>query len=120
MPYQLQMGDDGILRIGFAGGTLERDEVEEFVRDFQDHLAAATPAAPLCTLTVAGQSGTKLSAKARKAFFELNGDPRLGKSATVGVDRYTRVLIGFMLKATRRDNIRLFDTEEEALAWLRE
>jgi hypothetical protein len=56
----------------------------------------------------------------RKAFFDLNSDPRLGKSATVGVDRYTRVLLDFMLKATKRDNIRLFDTEEEALAWLKE
>jgi hypothetical protein len=44
----------------------------------------------------------------------------LGKAATIGVDRYTRVLIGFVLKATGRDNIRLFDTEEQALAWLRE
>jgi len=29
-----------------------------------------------------------------------------------------RVLVSFVLKATRRDNIRFFETEEEALAWL--
>ena len=120
MPYRMQMGDDKILRVDFVGGVLERAEVDDFMRDFQGYLEAATPAAPLRTLTVAGQSGMKLSAKVRKAFSDLNGDPRIGKAATVGVDRYTRVLIGFVLKATGRDNIRLFDTEEQALAWLRE
>jgi hypothetical protein len=120
MPYQIQMGDDGILRVDFAGGVLEREEVDDFVRDFYVHLDATTPEAPLRTLTVVGQAGTKLSSKVRKAFSDLNGDPRLGKAATIGVDRYTRVLIGFVLKATGRDNIRLFDTEEQALAWLRE
>ncbi|MBN2391631.1 MAG: hypothetical protein JXR84_12975 [Anaerolineae bacterium] len=120
MPYQIQMGDDGILRVDFGGGVLEREEVDDFVQDFHVYLDAATPEAPLSTLTVAGQSGIKLSSKVRKAFSDLNGDPRLGKAATIGVDRYTRVLIGFVLKATKRDNIRLFDTEEQALAWLRE
>ncbi|MGC9395566.1 MAG: hypothetical protein ACP5J4_11995 [Anaerolineae bacterium] len=120
MPYQIQMGDDGIVRIDFAGGVLEREEVDDFVRDFHVYLDAATPKAPLCTLTAAGRSGVKLSSKVRKAFSDLNNDPRLGKSATVGVDRYTRVLIGFVLKATGRDNIRFFETEEEALAWLQE
>lgn len=120
MPYQIQMGDDGILRIDFAGGSLERDEVNDFVRDFTVYLDAVTPEAPLRTLTVADQSGAKLSSKTRKAFADLNNDHRLGKAATVGINRYTRVLVGFVLKATGRDNIRFFDTEESALAWLRE
>ncbi|MBN2389451.1 MAG: hypothetical protein JXR84_01925 [Anaerolineae bacterium] len=120
MPYQIQMEDDGILRIDFAGGSLERDEVDNFVHDFTVYLDAATPEAPLCTLTIADQSGAKLSSKTRKAFTDLNNDPRLGKAATVGIDRYTRVLVGFVLKATGRDNIRFFETVEQALAWLRE
>lgn len=120
MPYRIQMGDDGILRVDFAGGSLERDEVDAFIREFTVYLDAATPEAPLRMLTIANQSGAKLSSKTRKAFADLNSDPRLGKAATVGVDRYTRVLVGFVLKATGRDNIRFFETEEQALAWLRE
>lgn len=120
MPYQMQMGDDGILRVDFAGSVLEREEVDDFVRDFRVYLDTATLEAPLRTLTVAGQSGIKLSPKVRKAFADLNADPRLGKAATIGIDRYTRVLIGFVLKATGRDNIHFFDTEAKALAWLRE
>lgn len=120
MPYKMRMGDDEILRVDFAGGVLERDEVDDFVRDFRIYLDAATPEAPLRTLTFADQSGANLPSKTRRAFADLNLDPRLGKSATLGINRYTRVLIGFVLKATGRDNIRFFDTEEDALAWLRE
>lgn len=120
MPYQMQVEDDGIVRINFGGGTLEHDEVDDFVRDFTAYLDVAAPEMPLRTLTVADQSGVKLSPKTRKAFAALNLDRRLGKSATVGINRYTRVLVGFVLKATGRDNIRFFDTEEEALVWLRE
>jgi hypothetical protein len=120
MPYQIQMGEDGILRIGFAGGILEHDEVDDFVRSFTAYLDTTTPEAPLCALMIVSQPGVKLLSKTRKALADLNLDPRLGKAATVGVDRYTRVLVGFILKATGRDNIRFFETEEKALAWLRE
>ena len=118
MPYNMAMRDDGVLRIIFDG-ALERDEVETFVGDFTKYLEAATPEAPLLTLTTANQTGAKFPPPVRKAFADLNFDPRLGKSATIGVDRYTRVLVGFVLKATGRDNIRFFDSEEQALAWLR-
>lgn len=120
MAYQIQMGDDGIVRIGFPGGVLEHDEVDDFVREFTVYLDAATPETPLRALIMADRPSKKLSSKTRKALADLNCDPRLGKSATVGMDRYTRVLVGFMLKATGRDNICLFETEEKALVWLQE
>jgi hypothetical protein len=120
MPYQMQMDDDGILRIDLSNATMERGEIDAFVRDFHIHLDAATREMPLRTLTIAHQSGAKLPPRTRKIFAELNHDPRLGKSATLGLNRYTRVLVAFVLKATGRDNIRFFDTAEEALTWLRE
>lgn len=120
MPYQIQLIEAGIVRISFPGGSLEHEEVEDFMRDFRVYLDDATPEAPMNVMTIVGQQGAKLPSKTRKAFTDLNADKRLGKAATLGVDRYARVLIGFMLKATGRDNIRFFDTEEQALAWLRE
>ncbi|HOT90656.1 MAG TPA: hypothetical protein PLJ78_03575 [Anaerolineae bacterium] len=118
MPYKLTMPDDGILRINFDG-ALEDDEIDPFINDFMRYLEAATPTAPLRTLTISNHTGAKLAPRVRKMFATLNTDPRLGKSATIGVDRYTRVLVGFVLKATGRDNIRFFDSEEQALAWLK-
>lgn len=117
MPYQMTLHDDGIVRIIFDG-ALESDEVEQFVSDFTQYLETVTPEAPLRTLTTTNQAGAKLPSPVRKMFADLNCDRRLGKSATIGLDRYTRVLVAFVLKATGRDNIRFFDTEEQALAWL--
>lgn len=117
MPYQLKMREDGILQIAFDGG-LQPAELEQFVSEFTRYLESATPDAPLRTLTMVDQSGNKLAPAVRKTFADLNADPRLGKSATVGMDRYTRVLAGFVLKATGRNNIRFFASEELAVAWL--
>ena len=111
MPYQMTMREDGILKIVFEG-ALERNELEHY-------LESATPEAPLRTLTTTDQVGQKVSSVVRKAFANLNADPRLGKSATVGLDRYLRVLVGFVLKATGRNNIRFFDSEELAVVWLK-
>ncbi|MEJ5309521.1 MAG: hypothetical protein WHX52_07090 [Anaerolineae bacterium] len=120
MPYQMQLIEPGIVRISFSGGSLGADELDDFIRDFHGYLDATTPEAPINILTIVEAPGAKLASKTRKAFTNLNADKRVGKAATLGVDRYARVLIGFMLKATGRDNIRFFDTEEQALAWLRE
>jgi hypothetical protein len=117
MPYQIMVREDGIVKISFEG-ALERDELDQFVDDVTRCMESATPETPLCTLVIADQTGMRFSPAVRKALTNLNADPRLGKCATVGIDRYTRVLVGFILKATRRDNIRFFDSEELALVWL--
>ncbi len=117
MVYELRMDEHGILRITFHG-MLVGDVIDTFVEDFMAYLEQATPERPLRTLTISEVPVRKLSSRVRRVFARLNKDPRLGKSATVGGSRYSRVLIGFVLKATGRDNIRLFGTEEEALAWL--
>lgn len=118
MSYKLWMKDDGILRIQIDDDLAE--ELDAFTRELAIYLDAATEESPLRTLAMSRDPGGKLPSSVRKTFAELNRDPRLGKSATIGLDRYTRVLAGFVLKATGRDNIRFFDTEEEALAWLKE
>lgn len=117
MAYDLHMRDDGILRIVMDENLV--DELDAFRRDLMAYLETATPEKPLRTLSSSRTPGSKLPPAVRKAFADLNRDPRLGKSATLGVDRYTRVLAGFVLRATGRRNIQFFDTEEEALTWLK-
>ena len=53
------------------------------------------------------------------------GDDGILRVSFLGTRRYLRVLGQFILKATRRDNIRFFaprqgdlDLEQEAIAWL--
>ena len=118
MTYQLEMGDDGILRLSFSG-QIGTEEMEAFRQDFMPFLEAATDESPVLVLSGA-HGDTKYSSGARKIFMQLNRDPRIGKAATVGTARYTRVLARFVLKATGRDNIGFFDTQEEAVAWLKD
>ncbi len=117
MPHaNMKMGDDGILRVSFIGDT-GKQGAEAFINALEPFLQAAPETEPLCAILDATQSG-KLSARARKIFFGLNRDPRVGKVAVLGSRRYLRVLGQFILKATQRDNIRFFNLEQEAVAWL--
>lgn len=118
MAYELDMGKDGILRLAFIG---DPDEalMQAFLQDFTPLLEAATAEKPLLILADSNRSGRYPSA-VRKIFADMNRDPRIGKAAVVGAGRYTRVMTGIILKATRRDNIHFFDTEAEARAWLKE
>lgn len=117
MAHEMHMGDDGILRFAFIGDMGE-EGVEAFIEDFTPFLEAATEAEPLVILADASQAG-KTSSAARKAYVRLNRDLRGGKVAVVGSRRYGRVLVSFILKATGRDNIRFFESEEKALTWLK-
>ncbi len=118
MGYRIKMRDDGILHTSFHG-DVTTEEMEAFRREFLVYLNAATEEEPL--LVISESPGlTKFSAGARRILVELQRSPRLGNSAVVGASRYSRVLTTFVLKATGRNNIRFFDTIEEAAAWLKE
>jgi hypothetical protein len=117
MAHELQMGDDSILRMALIG-NVSGEDMEALLKDIQPFFEAVTEAEPLCLLVDSSRSG-KTSATARKAYVELNRDHRLKKSAVLGANRYSRVLGSFILKATGRDNVRFFDSEEEAIAWLK-
>jgi hypothetical protein len=117
MTHELEMRDDGILRLALIG-DVEKEEIEAYVRDVTPFLQAATEAEPLLILSDSSRMG-KMSSAARKVFAGRIRDPRVGKVAIVGGKRYIRVLVGFISKINQRDNLRFFDTEEEALAWLK-
>jgi hypothetical protein len=112
------MGDDGILRVRFIG-NLDREDAEAYLGDYQRYLEGREPGEHLHFLVDATDLG-KFSAAARKLWIDAfrDPDPRIGDTALVGASRYVRVLSSFILKAVGRDNVKLFATEGEALAWL--
>jgi hypothetical protein len=118
MAYKVHMGQDGILRIEVIGDFGDRDS-EESTREMVSFLEAATPDKPLLMLSDVSQAG-KLSAGARRTIAQQGQDPRMGRNAVLGVSRYARVMVSFLSKASGHDNIRFFDDEEKALAWLKE
>jgi hypothetical protein len=116
MAHEMHMGDDGILRVKFSG-DFDRQDVEAYMNDFHRFLDAAT--GTIHFIVDVHQVG-KSSAAARKAFGEMfrDPDPRTGKTALVGASRYVRVVAGFVMAITGATNMRMFDTEDAALAWL--
>lgn len=62
----------------------------------------------------------KISLEGRRSFGERNGDPRVGNTAVVGVNRFLKVVAQFVMVASGKQNIRFFDAADEvsALNWL--
>ena len=118
MAYELYQDDDGILHLSFEGDMGET-EAQAFLAAFEPFLDAATEQEPLLILAQRKTAG-KYGPAVRKFFVRLNSYPQIGRVAVARVSRYGRVLVGFILKATGRDNVRFFDSEETALAWLKE
>jgi hypothetical protein len=117
MPHEMHLGDEGILRVTFSGDFDEAD-VKAFARDLAPILAAAEGN---IHLLVDVHRADKASTGARQIFREMfrNPDPHTGYTAMVGASRYIRVVVGFVMQITgTADTLRMFDGEEEALAWL--
>jgi len=62
----------------------------------------------------------KASSEARKMFKDWSEDERLGKIAIFGMHPMARVIASFVMGVSRKKDMRLFKTKEEALAWLKE
>ena len=117
MTHEFEIRDDGIGRL-VPIGDQDKEDVENFRKDMEPLLEAATEAEPARLLVDSSRSG-KTSSAGRKMYVELSRDPRIGKTAVVKARRYSRLLATFVIKATGRDDICFFDSEEEALAWLK-
>lgn len=120
MAYRIEISQDNILHVVFEG-ELGEEDMESYLQEYDEFLSDASETEPLLFLVDSSEI-TKVSAVARKYFVQAlrQPDPRTGRTAMIGSSRYVRVLTSFVLKAVGRDDIRLFDTEEEGLAWLKE
>ena len=119
MPFKLEFRDDGILQATFSG-YLDTGDMEGYLHEYNRVLDSAQSSEKLHFL-VNSDDVTKVSSSARKAFVQMlrQTDPRIGYTAMVGGSRYVRVLTSFVLKAVGRDDIRSFESEGEALVWLK-
>jgi hypothetical protein len=118
MPTRIHMPNDGILRAALEG-DLGRAEIEIFRREYTPFLQAATADHPLNMIAETAKLG-RLSSAARQYFTEINHDRRTGLIAILNPPRAARVLSRFINKATGRNNIQFFESEEDAVAWVRE
>ena len=117
MAHEFEIRDDGIVRLAPIGDQ-DKEDMEIFRKKMEPFLEATTEAEPMHLLVDSSRSG-KTSSAGRKIYAKVNRDPRVGKTAVVRAKRYNRLVGSIILKATGRDNIRFFESEEEALAWLK-
>jgi len=117
MALELIMGDDGILRTRISG-EMDKITVDQFQREIEPFLEAATQDKPLNNILFPENLG-RISYEVRRYFTGLNHNPRYGMVAIINPPRPIRVLSNFILKATRRENINFFDDEEQALSWIK-
>ncbi len=118
MTHEMAMIEDGIVRMAFIG-EVDDQAAESWYREFMPFLEATTAKRPISLLVDASRDD-KMSGGARRTLAQVQADPRLAKVAIVKINRFNRVMITFLSKVTGRDNMGLFDTEAEALAWLKE
>lgn len=116
--YRLEMDDDGILHTVFIS-NLQPKDLRIFQETAEDFLREAKEEGrPLHILVDARQVG-RVDPKARKTIVDLDRQNPDGKVAILGFARYLKVFVMLMTKATGRDNIRFFDSEDEAMTWLK-
>jgi hypothetical protein len=116
MAYELSTGADGIVRATFIGDT-DKDDALAYHKDLEQYMDKANEDNLFNLIIYVDQAG-KFSAEARKSFSQLNDDPRMGRIAYLGANRFIRVITNFVQKASGRNNMRFFDSEEEAVSWL--
>lgn len=117
MAITIKMGDDGILRMHISG-DMDNVQVKNLQREITPFLEASTPEHPLNVISTTGEIG-KVSFASRKYFAEINKHPCMGLFSILNPPRVVRILGRFIIAATKRDNIKFFSDETEAIAWIK-
>ncbi len=119
MAHEIRRGDDRIVRVSFIG-DLTREGWEAYRKEIEPLEKSNRESGKPFLLIVNTSRAGKVSSVARRGMAEMGGRTEPVKVAVVGMSRYVRVLVGFLKKARGQGYIHMFDSEEKAVAWLKE
>jgi len=110
------LGENDILYETIVGQA--DDEMGMFMEEATDKLKkkAGRQVDVLIDVNRAGKPSPKTRARAKKTF----EDEGIGKVAIFGVNPVGRVISSFVIGVTKKKDLRLFKSKEDALAWLKE
>lgn len=115
-----QIGND-LLIVKFFG-DIPAETIREFAPKYIAELSAIRANADVhghkLKAIIYPPQGKVSALEARRLFAKTTADPRQGKIAVIGVTSFTKVMVRFVLTASGKTHIRLFDSEREALGWL--
>jgi len=109
-------GEDNIIHVTVVGEVDDNIAIEHRDTCMKFVNMIAGTANVLVDNTRAG----KISPEARKVFRGLTENEKTGKVAIFGLHPVARVIAAFFMGATKKKDMRFFNTKEEALAWLKE
>lgn len=119
MGYEFEKRDDGVIWVSFSG-DIGSEDVATYLESY-NKLVASTPKTDTLLFLVDVSNVGKASARARKAFMDAfrNPERRKTRSAIVGASRYIALIADFVIRMIGKEHIRIFDSEGEAVAWLK-
>ncbi|MFT7585231.1 MAG: hypothetical protein ACI9EW_001655 [Cellvibrionaceae bacterium] len=117
MSNTIRQLEEGILLSSFRG-KIDLDSVNEFVTNVEPYLDGASS---VLHFIVDANNEERWSLSARREFTKIFDSKSYGKVGILNAERVTRIVATFLMVATRRkDSVRFFDNESDALAWLKE
>lgn len=123
--------EDREIRVGESRFYLGEDNIiySTIVGDIDAEMAIAFDEATLKLMNMVegkvnvftddNKAGTPLS-EARKIMQEFIMHEKYGKLAIFGLHPVARVLASFIMGVTKKEDVRFFNSKEDALAWLKE
>ncbi len=111
--------EDDILFFSFTG-DLSKEIASDFSEYIHDLLEKEySVERPLRLISNSAYEGHS-SPGARRHISKLLTDKRIGRIAIYNGSAILRVIMSFILRAIRRDNVRFFDTEVDSINWIKE
>lgn len=117
MAHQFQMQDNGILLVTLQGDFTEAD-LDDYLAQLSSYLEPLGTDERLVSFLDTTEL-SNVSPNVRRAVTDFVKDPRFGKTAVLGSNRFVKVLIDFLLRASGRDHIHYFTDETAAWEWLK-
>jgi|GEM_PF-4404392 len=119
MGFDFREREDGVIWVSFEGDVEEQDATASF--QVYERAVERTPQDGTILFLVDVSRVGKASAKTRKAFIELfrGTERRMVRTAVVGANRYVTLIADFTLRMLGKKQVRLFGSEQDALAWLK-
>jgi len=113
---RLYLGEEGIIHITAVGKKDKKDVIN--LRDAYIKMANMVRGKVNLLIDVSKVSKPSLEAR-RVVQNEIFQHEKTGKIALWGANPTVRVIASFIMGTTRKEDMRFFETKEEAFAWLK-
>jgi len=116
--FKIWKRDEGIISIK----TWEKEWLEEDAIRFKKELFEILDKIEGKARILGDASGAGFGPtfSARKIYTEIIKSPKIGKAAIFGLNKANKVIVSFLLRASGKNDLKVFSNEEEALKWLKE